>query len=108
MSTAAPARQVFAYPPVLNIEELSAKAGITRERRLFVIRNARLDPDWADTSARPSLSRSAPFVADPESGRRRSLSHLCDVAARRRRFQPGLHSPDLRRAAQLSRSTSTT
>jgi predicted acylesterase/phospholipase RssA len=41
--------QVFAYPPVLNIKELSAKAGMTRERHLFIIRNARLDPDWADT-----------------------------------------------------------
>jgi predicted acylesterase/phospholipase RssA len=41
--------QVFAYPPVLNIKELSAKAGMKRERRLFIIRNARLDPDWADT-----------------------------------------------------------
>ena len=41
--------QVFAYPPVLNIKELSAKAGMKRERRLYIIRNARLDPDWADT-----------------------------------------------------------
>jgi len=41
--------QVFVYPAVLNIKELSAKYGITRERRLYVIRNARLDPDWADT-----------------------------------------------------------
>jgi predicted acylesterase/phospholipase RssA len=41
--------QVFVYPPVIQLKELSAKAGITRERRLFVIRNARLDPDWADT-----------------------------------------------------------
>jgi predicted acylesterase/phospholipase RssA len=40
--------QVFAYPPSLHLAELSAKAGITRERHLFVIRNARLDPDWAD------------------------------------------------------------
>jgi len=41
--------QVFVYPAVLNLKKLSAKAGITRERRLFIIRNARLDPDWADT-----------------------------------------------------------
>jgi predicted acylesterase/phospholipase RssA len=40
--------QVFAYPPSLKLAELSAKAGMKRERRLFVIRNARLDPDWAD------------------------------------------------------------
>jgi predicted acylesterase/phospholipase RssA len=41
--------QVFVYPSVVHLKELSAKADITRERRLFVIRNARLDPDWADT-----------------------------------------------------------
>jgi predicted patatin/cPLA2 family phospholipase len=35
--------QVFLYPPSLNV----STSGITRERRLYVIRNARLDPDWA-------------------------------------------------------------
>ncbi|CAO3434901.1 patatin-like phospholipase family protein [Azospirillum doebereinerae] len=39
--------QVFVYPPGLNIRTAAQQAGITRERRLFVIRNARLDPDWA-------------------------------------------------------------
>jgi predicted acylesterase/phospholipase RssA len=40
--------QVFAYPPSLRLAELSAQAGIKRERKLYIIRNARLDPDWAD------------------------------------------------------------
>jgi hypothetical protein len=44
--------QVFAYPPALNIAELSKQAGIVRERHLYVLRNARLDPDWADTERR--------------------------------------------------------
>lgn len=35
--------QVFVYPPSLNVR----KSGVVRERRLYVIRNARLDPDWA-------------------------------------------------------------
>jgi hypothetical protein len=35
--------QVFAYPPSLN----ARATGIVRERRLYVIRNARLNPDWA-------------------------------------------------------------
>jgi predicted patatin/cPLA2 family phospholipase len=35
--------QVFLYPPSLNVRA----SGITRERRLYVIRNARMDPDWA-------------------------------------------------------------
>ena len=39
--------QVFAYPASVRIKELSASVGVTRERRLYVIRNARLDPDWA-------------------------------------------------------------
>jgi predicted patatin/cPLA2 family phospholipase len=39
--------QVFAYPTGIRIKEQGEAAGITRERRLFVIRNARLDPDWA-------------------------------------------------------------
>jgi len=35
--------QVFVYPPGLNLSKLGGK----RERHLYVIRNARLDPDWA-------------------------------------------------------------
>jgi hypothetical protein len=35
--------QVFLYPPSLNLHT----SGIVRERHLYVIRNARLDPDWA-------------------------------------------------------------
>ena len=43
--------QVFLYPPSLNIRA----SGIVRERRLYVIRNARLDPDWAQVD-RSTLS----------------------------------------------------
>jgi patatin-like phospholipase len=39
--------QVFVYPPSLSIAELSRANKLVRERRLYVIRNARLDPDWA-------------------------------------------------------------
>lgn len=35
--------QVFLYPPQLDI----ARSGIERDRKLYVIRNARLDPEWA-------------------------------------------------------------
>lgn len=41
--------QVFVYPPQLKLAQLSAQSGVMRERRAFVIRNSRLDPDWADT-----------------------------------------------------------
>jgi len=39
--------QVFVYPPSLNVSAISKAAGVTRERHLYVIRNSRLDPDWA-------------------------------------------------------------
>ncbi len=43
--------QVFVYPPGLRIDQL----GSTRKRILYVIRNARLDPQWADVN-RQTLS----------------------------------------------------
>ena len=39
--------QVFLYPPSMKLKEQAAAAGVTRERRAYIIRNARLDPDWA-------------------------------------------------------------
>jgi hypothetical protein len=45
------AAQVFVYPPGLRINRM----GITRDRRLYIIRNARLDPQWADVQ-RQTLS----------------------------------------------------
>jgi hypothetical protein len=39
--------QVFAYPAAVHLYEL-----YPRERRLFIIRNARLDPEWAQTDRR--------------------------------------------------------
>jgi predicted acylesterase/phospholipase RssA len=44
--------QVFIYPPVLQLAELSRQENVTRERRAWIIRNARLDPDWADVERR--------------------------------------------------------
>ena len=40
--------QVFFYPPSLNI----ARSGIQRQRTLYIIRNARLDADWASVERR--------------------------------------------------------
>ena len=39
--------QVFVYPPSLNLKEIERQIGETRERKLYIIRNARLDPEWA-------------------------------------------------------------
>jgi len=47
--------QVFVYPPSLQLNAAGRNAGIARERRLYVIRNARLDPRWAETQ-RKTLS----------------------------------------------------
>jgi predicted acylesterase/phospholipase RssA len=44
--------QVFAYPVSLNVGALASAAGIERARTLFVIRNSRLDPDWANVERR--------------------------------------------------------
>lgn len=43
--------QVFVYPPGLQIN----RNGVERKRVLYVIRNARLDPEWADVN-RQTLS----------------------------------------------------
>ncbi|MGL4966808.1 MAG: patatin-like phospholipase family protein [Inquilinus sp.] len=47
--------QVFIYPPSLKIGEVAKKQGIVRQRDVYVIRNARLDADWADVK-RSTLS----------------------------------------------------
>jgi len=39
--------QVFIYPPSIKIEKVTEAYGVGRERILYVIRNARLDPQWA-------------------------------------------------------------
>lgn len=39
--------QVFLYPPSLKLREVSEAEGIFRERFAWVIRNSRLDPEWA-------------------------------------------------------------
>ncbi|MFM8331416.1 MAG: patatin-like phospholipase family protein [Candidatus Methylumidiphilus sp.] len=46
--------QVFLYPPALNekIKELNNGKTPQRERKLYIIRNARLDPDWAQVERR--------------------------------------------------------
>ena len=42
--------QVFVYPPSLHLQDLAKENDAPqRERHVWVIRNARLDPDWSDT-----------------------------------------------------------
>lgn len=38
--------QVFLYPPSISSRESAGQRGIIRERRAFIIRNGRLDPEW--------------------------------------------------------------
>jgi predicted acylesterase/phospholipase RssA/quinol monooxygenase YgiN len=47
--------QVFVYPPSIKVAETAKQAGIVRDRHLYVIRNARLDPEWAEVE-RQTLS----------------------------------------------------
>jgi predicted acylesterase/phospholipase RssA len=44
--------QVFVYPPSLHVKETEEKAHLTRERKVYIIRNARLDPEWAQVERR--------------------------------------------------------
>jgi Patatin-like phospholipase len=44
--------QVFIYPPAVGLKQLSQEAGAERERTLYIIRNARLDPEWAQVDRR--------------------------------------------------------
>jgi predicted acylesterase/phospholipase RssA len=44
--------QVFVYPPAFMLKEAAAAAGLDRERHVWIIRNARLDPDWSDVQRR--------------------------------------------------------
>lgn len=44
--------QVFVYPPSLELGSVVKKAGIVRQRQLFVVRNARLDPQWDQVNRR--------------------------------------------------------
>jgi predicted acylesterase/phospholipase RssA len=41
--------QVFVYPPNIDLGELSRKNHGERKRKLYIIMNARLDPEWAET-----------------------------------------------------------
>ncbi len=45
--------QVFVYPPGINVRELQKTAGTTgRKRFLYIIRNSRIDADWAQVERR--------------------------------------------------------
>jgi predicted acylesterase/phospholipase RssA len=46
------ANQVFVYPAASDLAKLSRENDGVRERRLYVIRNARLDPEWAQVDRR--------------------------------------------------------
>ena len=54
--------EVFLYPPALKVGDLSKQQGVVRERNLYIIRNARLDPDWAEVERR-TVSIAARAVA---------------------------------------------
>jgi predicted acylesterase/phospholipase RssA len=47
------ATQVFIYPAAVRLNDVAARVGVVdRERKLYIIRNARLDPEWAQVERR--------------------------------------------------------
>lgn len=38
--------QMFLYPPTIRLREVSRQNNVVRERRAYLIRNGRLDPEW--------------------------------------------------------------
>ena len=44
--------QVFSYPPAIQLKEFSKEHQVERDRTLYLIRNARLDPEWAQVDRR--------------------------------------------------------
>ena len=44
--------QMFLYPPSIGLRVNMRQAGLARERHAYLIRNARLDPEWASTDRR--------------------------------------------------------
>lgn len=44
--------QVFVYPPTVRLRELAMRSGGDRIRRAYIIRNARLDPQWSQVDRR--------------------------------------------------------
>jgi predicted acylesterase/phospholipase RssA len=44
--------QAFIYPPVFNLARESRAVGAVRQRRMYIIRNARLDAEWAEVNRR--------------------------------------------------------
>ena len=46
------ANQVFVYPAAADLAKLSDEHDAERKRTLYIIRNARLDPEWAQVDRR--------------------------------------------------------
>jgi len=44
--------QVFMYPAALDVESMTQEQQIDRQRRLYIIRNARVAPDWVEVRPR--------------------------------------------------------
>ena len=87
--------QMFLYPPTIDVRQQAA-----RERKAYLIRNARQDPKWADVEPRTfSIAGRAISTMIHSSGTQRYRAHLLHHPARRRRLQPRLHRQRLRRAA---------
>ena len=80
--------QLFLYPPTIEV----GRIGVPRARVAYVIRNARLDPDYAKTERRTiTIAGRAIATMLAASGHNDVLRTYFVTPARRRRLQPGLH-----------------
>jgi hypothetical protein len=93
--------QVFVYPPSLRRTTAAfSSAQRERERRMYVIRNVRLDPEWSEVERGTFsiLERAVTsLIQTQEIG---DLPHLPCGTARSDRFQSLLHTPDLHAQAR--------
>lgn len=80
--------QVFVYPPQVNLAKISREQGIARTRDVYIIRNARLDPDWSDVERR-TLTIAARAVASLIQGQ--GMGDLYRIFATTRRDGVGFH-----------------
>jgi len=70
--------EVFIYPPRFHLREIAAANGYDRKRTLYIIRNDRLDAEWANVNRR---TLSIASKADSHAGQWRSPPHVSDRGA---------------------------
>jgi len=74
--------QVFVYPSYVRLKVALAAAGIVRERHMYIIRNARLDPDWMQVERKVLTIAERSVVALIQEQGRGDLYRIHSIALR--------------------------